>query len=82
VKDLIIRVYRVGHARPDATLRIPGGMLRLASKLLPRQAVAALAEHGIEVEKILELARDPEVEGTLLEIEDHNKGRKFEVALQ
>ncbi len=82
MKDIIIRVFPSGQDKPDATIRIPGPMLRIASKLLPSQAVSPLAQHGIEIERIVELAQDPDVRGTLVEIEEHRRGKRISIALE
>ena len=40
--DLKIRVFK--NAEPETTVTIPGGILKVARKLIPKQAVAALQD--------------------------------------
>jgi len=47
--DLKIRVYKIGDAQPDTTVSIPGGVLKVAAKLIPKQATEALRDKGIDL---------------------------------
>ena len=80
--DLKIRVYKGGDAAPDTTVTVPGGVLKIASKLIPKQAREALQEKGIDLEEIIKLSENPEAHGTLVEVEEHKKNEKIVVALE
>ena len=42
--DLKIRIFKDGKKHPDTTITIPGGVLRIAGKLIPKKATEALQE--------------------------------------
>lgn len=79
--DLKIRVFIRGETQPDTTVTIPGGVLEVASKLIPKQAVTALQEKGIDIEELIKLSKNPEVSGTLVEVEEHKKNEKVVIFL-
>ena len=80
--DVKIRVFK-GNARdPATTVTIPGGVLKIASKLIPRQALAALKDQGIELEEIVRLSENPEAHGKLVEVEDHGKNERIVISLE
>jgi hypothetical protein len=80
--DLKIRVYKSDETRPETTVTIPGGVLKLASRLIPKQAAAALQDKGIDFDEIIKLSTNPEINGTLVEIEEHNKKEKIVISLE
>ena len=80
--DVKIRVYKDGEAQPETTVTIPGSVLNVASKLIPKKAVAALQEEGIDLEELIKLSQNPEVQGTLVEIEEHKKNEKIVISLE
>ncbi len=80
--DLKIRVFKNAEAEPETTVTIPGGILKVARKLIPKQAVAALQDKGIDVDELINLSMNPEVKGTLVVIEENNKNEKVEISLE
>ena len=66
MSDLKIRVYKDDGSDPDTTVTIPGGVLKVASKLIPQKARDALQEKGIELGEIVKLSEEPEVQGKLV----------------
>ena len=80
--DVKIRIYKGGEVEPETTITIPGGILKLASRLLPKKAAAALQERGIDVKEIIELSQQPGVQGTLVEVEEHKKNERVVVAVE
>ena len=80
--DLKIRVYKRGEAEPEATVTIPGGVLKVASKLVPKKTAAALQEKGVDLDELIKLAANPEVRGTIVEIEDHKDNEKVVISLE
>jgi hypothetical protein len=82
MSDLKVRVYKEGHSDPSTTVTIPGGILKIAAKLIPRRALAAMEEEGIDVEEIVRLSENPEAVGELARIEDHEKGERVVLALE
>ena len=82
MRSLKIRVFKGGESSPEITCTIPTAVLQVAFKLVPRQAKEALREKGIELEEIVNLSSNTEVQGTLLEVEDHKKNEKVVIALE
>lgn len=82
MRSLKIRVFKASDGTPQTTCTIPTAILQVAFKLVPKQALAALREKGIELEEIIRLSSNPEVHGTLLEVEDHRKNEKVIISLE
>ncbi len=80
--DLKIRVFKGGEVQPETTVTIPGGVLKVASKLIPKQAAAALHDKGIDLDELIKLSTNPEIKGTLVEIEEHKKNEKVVISLE
>jgi len=80
--DLKIRVFKGGAAQPETTVTIPGGVLKLASKLIPKVAADALREKGIDIDEIVRLSSNPGAKGTLVEVEEHAKNEKVVISLE
>lgn len=80
--DLKIRVFKGGNREPATTVTIPGGVLKIASKLIPKPATDALHEKGIDLDEIIRLSENPEARGTLVEVEEHEKHEKIVIALE
>jgi hypothetical protein len=80
--DLKIRVFKEGDSAPDTTVTIPGGLLKIASKLIPKQARGALQEKGIDLDEIIKLSENPDARGTLVEVEEHKKNERIVIALE
>lgn len=80
--DLKIRVFKNGKSDPETTVTIPGGVLKIASKIIPKKAMSALQEEGIDLEEILRLSESPEAHGTLVEVEEHKKNERIVIALE
>lgn len=80
--DLKIRVLKGADQKPKTTVTIPGGILKIASNLVPNKAADALREEGIDLDELVRLAQNPEAKGNLVEIEDHEKNQKVIVSLE
>ncbi len=80
--DLKIRVFKDNKSEPDTTVTVPGGILKIASKLIPRQATNALQEKGIDLEEIIKLSANPDARGTIVEVEEHEKNERIVIALE
>ena len=80
--DLKIRVFKGGQPQPATTVTIPSGVLKVASKLIPKQAAVALQDAGIDLDELIRLSQNPEVQGTLAEIEEHEKNQKIVISLE
>ncbi|TVS19918.1 MAG: hypothetical protein EA424_06630 [Planctomycetaceae bacterium] len=80
--DLKIRVFKGGESDPKTTVTIPGGVLKIASKLIPKKAVSALQAKGIDIAEIVRLSEDPDARGTLIRVEEHDEDETIEIALE
>ncbi len=80
--DLKIRVFKSGEAEPETTVTIPGGVLKIASRLIPKKAAAALHDKGIDLNELIRLSENPDAQGTLIEVEEHKKNEKVVIALE
>jgi hypothetical protein len=80
--NLKIRVFKGDKSQPDTTITIPGGILKVASKLIPKKAAAALEDKGIEINELIKLANNPEIQGTLVEVEEHKKNERIIISLE
>lgn len=80
--DVKIRIFKEGETQPEKTITIPGKVLGVASKLIPKKAVTALQEEGIDLDELIKLSKDPDISGTLVEIEEHKKKEKVVISLE
>jgi hypothetical protein len=82
VADLKIMIYESGAIKPNTTITIPGSVIKVASRLIPRRAASALQEKGIDLNEIVKLSENPDVRGTLVEIEEHDTNERIVIALE
>lgn len=80
--DLKIRVYRGDERHLATTVTIPGGILGIAVRLIPRRVLSALRDEGIEVDELVRLSNDPAARGDLVRIEDHDKNELVVISLE
>jgi len=80
--NLKIRVFKGVDEDPATTVTIPGGVLKIASNLIPKRAAAALKDEGIDLEEIVRLSENPDAHGTLVEVEDHKKNERVVISLE
>ena len=80
--DLKIRVFKSGEKEPETTVTIPGNVLKIASKLIPKRLVAILQDKGIDIDEIIRLSKNPDAKGTLIEVEEHKKKEKVVIGLE
>jgi hypothetical protein len=73
-----IDVFEAGA--PSATITIPMWIVKGASKLLPKIAGKAMKEH-VDIDQIIVLAQDPQANGVLLEIEDHQAKDRIVISI-
>ena len=80
--DLKIRVYKGGVDEPETTVTIPGSVLQLARRLIPKKALQSLQQEGVDIDELIELTSKPDVQGTLVEVEEHKKDEKIVIAIE
>lgn len=76
-----INTYKNGAEQPDVTITIPTHVFKIAKKLIPKKAYAALEEQGIDLNGIDELIRSEATTGIILEVEDHRKQEKTVISI-
>lgn len=81
MRSLKIEIFALGSGEPKKTIRIPAMMLGMAPKMLPVSIQESLRDKGVDVGQIVEMARNPDVEGVLVEIDDHEAGQRIVVSL-
>jgi hypothetical protein len=79
---LKIRIFKNNDTKPDTTMTVPLGVIRVASKLVPRKAVKVLDDLGIDFDEIIEISKTEEPLGTLAEIEEHKKKRRIILSIE
>ena len=77
-----IKVFKADTMEPKTTVTIPATILKVASKAIPKKVTAALQEKGIELKEIVELSQNPDIAGTLVEIEEHEKNEKIVISIE
>lgn len=82
ITHIIIRELDAADGTPKRTIRIPVKVFTVASKLVPRVAREAMAKEGIDLDAIAQAAREIDSPVTLVEVEDHEKGRRIVVSLE
>ncbi len=65
---LRIKIYKAGQVKPEAVISIPLAVVRMAIKLVPKKARAALEDEGIDLSEIASLAEKQDVTGELVEV--------------
>lgn len=80
--DLKIRVYKGGADEPETTVTIPGSVLQLARRLIPKNALQSLQQEGVDIDELIELTKNPDVQGTLVEVEEHRKDEKIVISIE
>jgi len=77
-----VKVFKDSKTEPDVTIKIPLGILRTASKLIPKKALSFLDEKGIDIAEIVKLTENDEIRGTLIEIDDHRKNEHIVILVE
>ena len=82
MSDLKIKVFNGSDSLPKTTVTVPGAVLKVASKLIPKQAMDALQKQGIDLGELLKLSENPDAHGTIVEVEDHKKNERVVIAIE
>ncbi len=82
MQSIKIREFKIDSDLPETTVTIPLSIFKIVAKIMPRKALDALQQNDIDVEEIQKLAENPEVQGTILEVEEHTKGSKTIISIE
>ena len=82
MRSLKIREFEIGSDTPEETVTIPLSMFKVVAKIIPKKALAALQQNDIDIEEIQKLADNPEIQGIILEVEEHTKGVRTTISIE
>jgi len=82
VANLKIRIFKDNEPEPKTTITVPLAIVNVAAKLIPKKTMSALLDIGIDAELIVAVARQDDVRGTLVEIEEHTRNKKIIIAIE
>jgi len=80
--NLKIRVFEGRATEAKTTVTIPVGVLKVASRLIPRRAAEELQQEGIDIEEIIRASEEPDAHGTLVEVEQHEKDERIVISVE
>jgi hypothetical protein len=82
MRSLNIREFKIGSDTPEETVTIPLSIFKIVAKIIPKKALAALQQNDINIEEIQKLADNPEIQGIILEVEEHTKGVRTTISIE
>ena len=82
MRSLKIREFKIGSDTPEETVTIPLSIFKIVAKIIPKKALATLQQNDIDIEDIQKLADNPEIQGIILEVEEHTKGVRTTISIE
>jgi hypothetical protein len=82
MRSLKIREFKIDSDTPEETVTIPLSIFKIVAKIIPKKALAALQQNDIDIEEIRKLADNPEIQGIILEVEEHTKGVRTTISIE
>ncbi len=82
MKSIKIREFKAGSDTPEQTVTIPLSIFKIVAKIMPQRALDVLQKNDIDIEEIQKLADNPEVKGTILEVEEHSKKMRTIISIE
>ena len=82
MRSLKIREFKIDSDTPEETVTIPLSIFKIVAKIVPKKALAALQQNDIDIEEIQKLADNPEIQGIILEVEEHAKGVRTTISIE
>jgi hypothetical protein len=82
MRSLKIREFKIGSDTPEETVTIPLSIFKIVAKIIPKKALAALQQNDIDIDEIRKLADNPEIQGIILEVEEHTKGVRTTISIE
>ena len=79
--NLKIEVFNNSSNGPETTIKIPLDVLKVASKLMPKNIMSSLEEKGIDLNHILYVTQKEKIRGILVEIEEHRKNERIVISV-
>ena len=82
MRSIKIREFKIGNDTPEETVTIPLSVVKIVAKILPKKALVALEQNDIDIQEIQKLAGNPDIQGTILEVEEHTKGVRTIISIE
>jgi len=82
MRSIKIREFKIDSDTPEQTVTIPLSIFKIVAKIIPKKALDALQQNDIDIEEIQKLAENPEIQGTILEVEEHTKGVRTIISIE
>jgi hypothetical protein len=82
MRSIKIREFKVGSDTPEKTVTIPLTIFKIVAKIMPKKALDALQQNDIDVEEIQKVADNPDIQGIILEVEEHTKGVRTIISIE
>lgn len=74
MRSIKIRKFKIGSDIPETTVTIPLSIFKIATKIIPKKQLGALQQNDIDIEEIQKITENPDIQGVILEVEEHTKG--------
>jgi len=82
MKSIKIREFKIGSDTPEKTVTIPLTIFKIVAKIMPKKALDALQQNDIDIEEIQKVADNPDIQGIILEVEEHTKGVRTIISIE
>jgi len=82
MKSIKIREFKIGSDTPEKTVTIPLTIFKIVAKIMPKKALDALQQNDIDIEEIQKVADNPDIQGIILEVEEHTKGIRTIISIE
>ena len=79
---LCINKFENENNKPLKTISIPLGVLKIVKNLIPKKVTEELQKEGIDMQEIIKLSENPDFNGTILEVENHENNEKVIISLE
>ena len=63
-------------------MTIPLTIFKIVAKIMPKKALDALQQNDIDIEEIQKVADNPDIQGIILEVEEHTKGVRTIISIE
>jgi hypothetical protein len=82
MRSIKIREFKIGSDTPEKTVTIPLTIFKIVAKIMPKKALDALQQNDIDIEEIQKAADNPDIQGIILEVEEHTKGVRTIISIE
>jgi arsenate reductase-like glutaredoxin family protein len=82
MRSIKIREFKIGSDTPEKTVTIPLTIFKIVAKIMPKKALDALQQNDIDIEEIQNVADNPDIQGIILEVEEHTKGVRTIISIE